>query len=91
MIGAIYGAIDPPCIACGKTVGPFFGAIIGVIEFGLKFGLLAASAGFVVGAIGSCFWREQGKPSRDPNTPSLPEDQAYWTKPKSEEIKRFEG
>jgi hypothetical protein len=90
MIGAIYGAIDPPCIACGKTVGPFFGAIIGVIEFGLKFGLLAASAGFVVGAIGSCFWRQQGKLSRDPYSRPFADDQDYWSRPQSEEFKRLD-
>lgn len=90
-IGATYGAIDPPCIACGKTVGPFFGAIIGVIGFGLKFGLPAASAGFVVGAIGSCFWQEQGNASRDSITRPLPKDQEYWSRSESEKFKRLNG
>jgi hypothetical protein len=91
IVGATFGAIDPPCIACGKTVGPFLGGIIGVIDFGVKFGLPAAAGGFVVGSIGSCFWRGHGNGPRDRYDGSLPEDQAFWVKPSSEQVKRFEG
>src|SRR5437660_12543299 len=90
LVGAVFGAVDPPCIACGKTVGPFFGAIIGVIGFGLKFGLPVAATGSVFGAVGSCFWREQGGVSQGPVVRPLPGNQAYWANPESERIRRLE-
>ena len=96
VFGALYGANHPPVIACGKTVGPFFGGILGAIAFGLKFGLPTAGVGAVLGPIGACFWPADTRPSSEfyvnrPHASRIPGDQEFWAKQTSERVKRCEG
>jgi hypothetical protein len=88
--GAAFGALFPPS-CCGVTADRLSGAIFGVVGFGYYLGLPTAAAGSVVGTVASCFWRVHGNLSSGRYARSLPQDQDYWTKPESDQIKRRDG
>jgi hypothetical protein len=91
LAGAFHGAAHPPCIACGKTVGPFIGAMLGVGGFAYEFGLLAAGMGAVFGAVGSLLFRRKNKHSGVEFGRLSLEDQPDRSNTKDERIKRSDN